>query len=146
MRSGSSLFHVRPCGEEDVEAVVALWLTSPGTVLRSGDSPEVVRRFLVQGRGTGWVAQVNDHIVGALLVGHDGRRGYFYHLAVKELWQLLGIGRSLVEAALEELESVGITRSHVMVLSDNKAGRDFWTRLGWSERKDVVVYTRADEY
>lgn len=78
-------------------------------------------------------------------MGQDGRRGYLYHLAVAELWQRLGIGWALVDAALEELAAIGIARSHVMVLADNAEARAFWERLGWRERRDLVVYTHANE-
>lgn len=142
MHPGSNLYHVRPCRDADLSAVIALWQQLPGIILRTEDSPAAIERFLIQGRGSAWVAEVNGQVVGAVLMGQDGRRGYLYHLAVAELWQRLGIGWALVDAVLEELAALGITRSHVMVLADNADARAFWERLGWRERRDLVVYTQ----
>jgi len=145
MHPGSNLYHIRPCREADLGAVFALWRQLPGIVLRTDDSPAAIERFLIQGRGSAWVADVAGQVVGAVLMGQDGRRGYLYHLAVAELWQRMGIGWALVEAVLEELAAIGISRSHVMVLADNTEARAFWEKLGWRERRDLMVYTRAGE-
>lgn len=145
MRSGSHLYHVRPCREADIETVIALWQQLPGIVLRTDDSPAAIERFLLQGQGSGWVAEVDGRVIGAVLAGQDGRRGYLYHLAVAELWQRLGIGWALVDAVLQEMTAAGITRHHVMVLADNAQAHGFWEQLGWRQRQDVLVYTHSEE-
>lgn len=140
----SRFYHVRPCGDADIEAVVTLWEQLPGLVLRAEDAPVAIQRFLIEARGNAWVAEAEGRVVGALLAGQDGRRGYLYHLAVAEMWQRLGIGRRLVETALEELVASGIDRSHVMVVAENIEARAFWARLGWRQRDDLVVYSHVE--
>lgn len=137
----SGPYRIRQGIAADLEAIIALWQASPGIVLRSDDEPDRIVRFLTEARGRCWLAEAGDEVVGAVLVGQDGRRGYFYHLAVASQWQRIGIGWALVDAALEDLASLGITRSHVLVLADNATARAFWERLGWTERRELALYS-----
>ena len=64
---------------EDYEQVYALWLTISGFAIRSvDDSKEGVERFLQRNPGISVVAEEDGKIVGAILCGHDGRRGCLY--------------------------------------------------------------------
>ena len=77
--------------------------------------------------------EANQSIVGVALCGHDGRRGYIYHLAVDPNFQRRGLGNRLLNECLEGLGQAGVTRVLVMVAKDNPRGRDFWRRNGWEE-------------
>ena len=72
-------------------------------------------------------------IAGIALCGHDGRRGYIYHLAVDPAYQQRGLGKRLVDECLDGLRRTGLTRANIMVADDNPRGRDFWNRCGWEE-------------
>jgi N-acetylglutamate synthase len=78
-------------------------------------------------------------IIGAVLCGHDGRRGYLHHLAVAAACRRKGIGRALVEACLTGLGSVGIPKCNIFLLADNELGKTFWTHNGWNDRCDLKV-------
>ena len=78
-------------------------------------------------------------IVGAVLCGHDGRRGYLHHLAVTAPCRRQGIGQALVDACLTGLASVGIPKCNIFLLADNELGKAFWTHNGWNERCDLKV-------
>ena len=80
-----------------------------------------------------------NRIMGAVLCGHDGRRGYLHHLAVAAAWRRKGIGRDLVEACLTGLGSAGIPKCNIFLLADNELGKAFWTHNGWNERGDLKV-------
>ena len=78
-------------------------------------------------------------VVAAVLCGHDGRRGYLHHLAVRPSCRGRGIGRRLVETCLAALQADGIQKCHVFVFMDNPQGVDFWMHLGWTPRADIGV-------
>jgi len=143
MRALHDHFEIREGGVGDLDAVFNLWQQLPGLTLRAEDTPEALQTPLLDGRLCLYVAESTADIVGALLVGDDGRRGHLYHLAVAERKQGLGLGRALVEVALGELAARGIARSHVFVQLDNEAARAFWASLGWRARADLVVYSQV---
>lgn len=129
---------------EDYEALLALWQSTPGLGLRSlDDSREGLGRFLRRNPETCFVAEADGVLTGAILCGHDGRRGYIYHTVVRPDCRGQGLGAALVERAVEALRAEGITRVCLNIMETNEVGRAFWTRLGW-ERKDFLgFYSRG---
>jgi ribosomal protein S18 acetylase RimI-like enzyme len=71
--------------------------------------------------------------VGAVLCGHDGRRGYIYHLAVDPKYQGRGVGKRLIDECLAGLKRVGLERANILVAKDNPRGLEFWRRSGWED-------------
>ncbi len=133
-------WQLRPMHPSDLPAVLALWQTCEGVGLSPGDEIESLTVMLARNPGLGAVAVDSaSAIVGAVLVGHDGRRGYLYHLAVRVDHRGQGIGRALVEASLAGLRAAGIQRCTIMVFDDNEAAACFWKKLGWSAREDLQV-------
>jgi putative acetyltransferase len=127
---------------DDYDAVVALWRASEGVGLAASDSREGVHAFLVRNPGLSLVARQDDQIVGAVLCGHDGRRGYLYHLAVANALRQQGLGRTLVEICLSRLGQCGILKATIVVYEHNDLGNRFWKRVGWKHRADLVVLQR----
>jgi len=123
----------------DYEAAVELWKRVEGLDIAEGDDRESIRRFLGQNRGLSRVATDGSTIVGAALCGHDGRRGYIYHLAVDPAYQGRQLGKRLVEECLSGLRRVGLERANILVARDNPRGRDFWRRTGWEELDGAVA-------
>ena len=127
----------------DYEQVVALWRTADGVGLDGdADSREGIAAYLLRNPGLSFVARRDGQVVGAVLSGHDGRRGYLHHLAVAGAHRGRGIGRALVEACLAELGRIGIGKCNIFLFSDNAAGEQFWKRVGWLERRDLKVLQR----
>lgn len=126
----------------DYDDAIALWRTTPGVGLHSDvDSREGIRTYLERNPGLSLVAREEGRLVATLLAGHDGRRGYLHHLAVAPAHRKQGIGKALVERALDELARRGLTRCHGFVYADNTEGLGFWRRMGWKERSDLKVVT-----
>ena len=125
----------------DYDRVIALWQRCDGVSLREADSREGIGRYLERNPGLSFVAEENDALVGTIMAGHDGKRGYIQHLAVDDSLRQQGIGSRLVETCLEALKNQGIVKSHVHVLSDNQLGREFWLRRDWFQRKEIVMYS-----
>jgi N-acetylglutamate synthase len=127
---------------EDYDAACALWQATEGIGLSEADKRENIAYFLGRNRGLSMVAEENGKIVGALLCGSDGRRGFLHHLAVAAGHRRAGIGRALVTRCLAELAAIGMRKCHIFVMQDNAEGKKFWRRIGWEERTTLVVMSR----
>lgn len=126
---------------EDYERVYTLWSGTKGMGLRSiDDSKEGIERFLRRNPSTCFLAEADGEVIGAIICGHDGRRGYIYHTAVKENLRGQGIGKQLADKACEALKAEGITRCGLFVFAKNKGGKDFWLSQGWVTRPDLVYF------
>ena len=127
---------IRPMALRDYDAVVALWRQTPGICVRDDDDARpAIARYLRRNRGLSLVACRGRRIAGAVLVGHDGRRGTLNHLAVAPEERRRGIGRALVARALRALAAAGIGKCNIFVLGENRAGMRFWLRGGWTLRQ-----------
>jgi ribosomal protein S18 acetylase RimI-like enzyme len=127
------VFTIRPLHADDLPAALDLWARAKGVELSEGDSPAELARYLDRNPGASQLALVGEEAAGAVLAGHDGRRGFLYHLAVAPAFQGEGIGRALVERATAELKAQGISRVLILVARDNDEGRRFWQNGGWDE-------------
>jgi N-acetylglutamate synthase len=133
-------YALRVMEAHDLPAVLALWQACDGVGLSPGDEPESLVAILARNAGLSAVAtNTQGNVIGAVLVGHDARRGYLYHLAVDERHRGRGIARALVQRALAGLRAVGIRRCTIVVLAHNEQGASFWKHLGWSAREDLKV-------
>ncbi len=129
---------------EDYEAVYQLWTNTKGMGMRSlDDSQEGIAKFLKRNPETNFVAIKDDHIVGVILSGHDGRRGYIYHMAVKEEMRGQGFGKNLLDKALEGLQNEGIHKAALVVFETNGIGNHFWEKHGFSSRKDLIYRNKS---
>lgn len=133
---------IRPMIMENYEAVIALWQASPGVGLSRADSPEAIAVYLERNPGLSFVACEGDQLVGAVLSGHDGRRGYLYHLAVSPAHRRAGVGRQLAEHCAEGLQAAGIDKVHLFVFHQNDTGRAFWQQTGWHARADLLIMSK----
>jgi N-acetylglutamate synthase len=123
----------------DYAEVIELWRAAEGVGLSAADEPERIASYLARNPGMSFVARANGKVVGAVICGHDGRRGLLHHLAVQKELRGQGIGAALVDQALAGLKAAGIDKCHLFVFRDNQAGRDFWAHKQWKERSDLVV-------
>lgn len=127
---------------DDYEGVCELWRSSKGIEVTDIDSRDSVARFLERNAGLSLVARDGDRIVGAVLCGHDGRRGSIDQLVVARDYRRQGIGRSMVARCLYHLMRQGIRKLHLFVFEDNEPAITFWENLGWSPRVEMVTMTR----
>jgi ribosomal protein S18 acetylase RimI-like enzyme len=125
----------------DYAAVAALWRATPGMFAAADDSRKAIACYLRRNRGMSFVAYSGAECVGAVLGGHDGRRGYLHHVAVAESYRRAGTGSKLWQHATAALRKSGIARSHVFVRLTNEAGLEFWTRARWTRRDDIAVFS-----
>ncbi|MBP3577808.1 MAG: GNAT family N-acetyltransferase [Lachnospiraceae bacterium] len=131
--------NVRTMTINDYEAVYTLWLSCAGMGLNNlDDSWEGIDKFLKRNPDTCFVAENDTGIVGVIIAGNDGRRGYIYHTAVHPEYRKRGIGKALVEQAMEVLKSCGINKTALVVFERNDTGNAFWERMGFAVREDLV--------
>jgi ribosomal protein S18 acetylase RimI-like enzyme len=126
----------------DYEKAYRIWVSSEGVGLNASDSRKAIGQYLRRNPGLSMVAVSANRVVGTVLCGHDGRRGFLNHLAVARKWRGRGIGKALVEASLDGLRREGIPKCNLMFFTTNKAGRAFWKRMGWNIRNDLRLAQR----
>lgn len=135
---------IRIMTPDDYDAVHACWMACTGMGLNTiDDSREGIARYLKRNPNTCFVSEHDRTITGAILAGHDGRRGYIYHTAVNPAYRHQGIGTALVNAALHTLANEGIIKVALVVFSRNDAGNAFWERLGFTARGDLTYRNKA---
>ncbi len=132
---------IRTMKAGDYEGVYSLWMSIKGFAMRSiDDSREGVERFLARNPKTSVVALEDGKIVGAILCGHDGRRGCMYHVCVHEDYRMRGIGKAMVVFAMEALKKEEISKVSLIAFTQNDVGNAFWNRIGWTKREDLNYY------
>ena len=139
--AGTMSINVREMTPDDYDKVYELWMSIQGFGIRSiDDSREGVERFLKRNPTTSVVAEQNGRIVGAILCGHDGRRGCLYHVCVDEAYRRHGIGKDMVVYAMKALQDEKINKVSLIAFTQNDIGNAFWNTIGWTERLDLNYY------
>lgn len=132
---------IRKMTIDDYDKVYKLWTTIEGFAIRSlDDSREGIERFLKRNPNTSVVYEDNHEIIGAILCGHDGRQGCFYHVCVHNDYRNRGIGHEMVGAAMNALKEEKINKVNLVAFTQNAVGNTFWSELGWKFRRDLNNY------
>jgi ribosomal protein S18 acetylase RimI-like enzyme len=131
----------------DYEGVYQLWISTSGMGMRSiDDSKEGIAKYLNRNPETCFIAESDNKIIGVILSGHDGRRGYIHHTAVNDTVRKQGIGTVLVNAAIEALKEQGINKVALVAFRTNKLGNSFWESQGFEDRNDLVYRNKSLNY
>ena len=122
--------------------VLALWEKTEGVCLHDNgeDSIEGITFYLEKNSGLSYIAKCNDKIIGAVLCGSDGRRGFIHHLAVDENFRNKGIGKALMQLSCEKLKQNNIRKCLLFVLKNNEKAISYYKHLNWQEESIVEVY------
>lgn len=130
---------IRVMSIADYDGVYDLWIHTPGMGLNTADdSREGIEKYLKRNPATSFVAECDGKIVGVIMAGHDGRRGFIHHTAVQMAYRKLGIGKLLVEHAMAALDEEGINKVSLVAFEKNEIGNAFWERIGFTAREDLV--------
>ena len=128
----------------DYDEVYSLWISCVGMGLNSlDDTKDGISKFLERNPETCFVALKDGAIVGAIMVGTDGRRGYIYHTAVHTNYRKQGIGKALVDSALSAIKILGINKVALVVFGRNKSGNEFWEKMGFTTREDIIYRNKT---
>ena len=134
-------YQIRKMTIEDYDDIIGMFRSTPGISIRDADSREATEFYLQRNPGLSFVAVLGGDIVGCVMSGHDGRRGYLQHLVVKPAYRKLGIGKALYLSCLTALQDIGIYKTHLFVQATNSMGEDFWKKQGWTLREEVRMYS-----
>jgi ribosomal protein S18 acetylase RimI-like enzyme len=133
-------FRFQPMEMGDLAEVMQFWREMEGIGLSESDSYSALSAYLRRNPGLSWVVRNRDReLVGAVLCGHDGRRGTLHHLAVAREYRRKGIGRALVERCLSSLRELKILKCNLFLFSNNPEGEAFWKQIGWKMREDLSL-------
>jgi ribosomal protein S18 acetylase RimI-like enzyme len=129
----------------DYDAVLELMQNTPGISLRDADGREATQRYLARNPQMSFVAEAAGRLIGCVMCGHDGRRGYLQHLLVLPGFRRQGIAQTLVERCLTALEQQGIHKCHLDVFKTNTHAAQYWQGQGWTLRTDIDRYSFTRE-
>lgn len=133
-------FAIRTMTIDDYERVIRLWKETERIKLNESDTQVALDRFLQRNIDLSCVAVLpGGNLVGAVLCGHDGRRGYLHHLAVARNYRCRGIGKGLLKSCYVALQKENILACNITVLGHNAEGKCFWFHNGWIDRSDLSV-------
>lgn len=133
---------IREMSIYDYEMMLELWKQTPGIGLSNADSKDNIGLFFERNSGLSFVCEIERKIIGTVLCGHDGRRGYIYHLAVDSAFRKQGIGKQLMTYALGKLHRQGITKCHLFLYNDNEEAILFYENTGWKRRDKLLIYSK----
>ena len=124
---------------DDYDGVYELWTNTPGMGLNStDDSREGIEKYIKRNPNTSFIAVDNDKTVGAIMAGHDGRRGFIHHMTVSPEYRHMGIATALVDKVMQALKDEGINKTALVAFSKNEIGNAFWEAAGFTVRNDLV--------
>ena len=132
---------IRPMTIDDYDEVYAMWQITTKRALSSADERVQIERYLKRNEGLSQVAGADGKIVGTVLAGHDGRRGFIHHMAVLPEFRRRHIGHALAEKAIEKITAEGIEKTHIFCYQNNETGQKFWSDFGFVKRDDVYVFS-----
>jgi len=130
---------IREMLEKDIDGALNLWKVSFNEGFSIGfDTKQCIQNYLIRNPGFSSVTCTGDNkIIGALMCGHDGRRGSIYHTAVHKNYRKKGIGHKMEQRSISQLKDVGITTGFLFININNPGSKEFWTSIGWSVIEDV---------
>ena len=133
---------IRPMAISVYRDVYELWASPAGIGLSGSDEESEIAAFLDHNPGLSLVAWDGAQLAGAVLCGHDGRRGYIHHLAISEPYRRRGVGVLLVDRCLAALGDRGIPKCHLFVFRNNEGAISFWERTGWTDRSELSLMSQ----
>ena len=133
------MIKIRVMTIKDYDGIYDLWINTPGMGLNStDDSREGIDKYLKRNPTSSFVAEDDGKIIGVIMSGHDGRRGYIHHTAVLPAYRNQGIAKKLVDSAMNALDIEGINKVALVAFERNEIGNGFWENIGFAIRDDLV--------
>ena len=136
---------IREMTIDDYDEVYRMWQITTKRALSKADEKDQMERYLKHNAGMSQVAVVDGKIVGTVLAGHDGRRGFIHHMAVLPEFRRKKIGHALAQTAIQKIRERGIDKTHIFCYQNNETGQSFWRDFGFEKREDVFVYSFSND-
>ena len=129
---------IRPYAEGDFDAVVALW-DATGISIHYNDPAKDIPRMLATHNCQLYVGVDGPRVIGTIMVGHEGHRGWLYKLAVAPDQRGKGYGEQLVRQAERWMAARGVPKCNLMIRDTNLKVRAFYERLGYAKADRTVM-------
>lgn len=136
---------IREMTIDDYDEVYRMWQITTKRALSKADERDQMERYLKHNAGMSQVAVVDGKIVGTVLAGHDGRRGFIHHMAVLPEFRRKKIGHALAQTAIQKIREQAIDKTHIFCYQNNETGQSFWRDFGFEKREDVFVYSFSND-
>ena len=136
---------IREMTIDDYDEVYEMWQITTKRALSKADERDQMERYLKHNAGMSQVAVVDGKIVGTVLAGHDGRRGFIHHMAVLPEFRRKKIGHALAQTAIQKIREQSIDKTHIFCYQNNETGQSFWRDFGVEKREDVFVYSFSND-
>ena len=133
---------IREFTPEDTLPAIDLWKNCEGIGLSPADAPEPIAIYLARNPRMSFTAWDGGELIGAVLSGHDGRRGYLHHLGVRADYRGRGIGQALAERCHAALQAEGIDKIHIFVFRENHGALAFWQHINYHPRENLALLSR----
>lgn len=127
----------------DIPASIELWKNMKGLAIRGSDNIQDLSDHVKMNFRHNFVALSGGQLIGTVLGGFDGRRGYIYHLGVHEDFRKHNIGKELMERCFQSFKEIRVSKCHMMVLSDNTGAQEFYAKIGCELRTEILVYSKT---
>ena len=141
--------NIRLYSDTDREKVISLWtLVFPAT--RPHHDPALsIDKKLARDADLFFIAEHDDDIAGTVMAGYDGHRGWIYSLAVDTRYRHRGIGRYLVDHAVDALGRLGCLKVNLQITQENSQVTEFYEKMGFSVESRIsmgkMLYTESQE-
>lgn len=123
---------------DDYYSIIELWKKA-GINVGSSDTKEELEKMLNRNPNLFLVGKEDEKTIAVVLGGYDGRRGYVHHLAVDPEYQNKGYGSALMKELLRRFKDMQVHKIHLFIEKYNRTVIDFYNKLGWEIRDDLVM-------
>ncbi len=123
---------------EYYDEVVELWRKA-GVEVVSSDTIDEVTRVLNRNPDLFLIGKVQEKVIAVVMGAFDGRRGYVHHLAIDPDYQKRGYGKMMMDELIEKFHTKKVHKVHLFIEKYNKEVADFYRKLGWEVRDDLII-------
>lgn len=118
--------------------IINLWKKS-GIEVGSSDTCEEISKIRKRNPNLFLIGKENEKIIAVVMGAFDGRRGYVHHLAIDPDYQKKRYGKMMIDELIERFRKKKVHKVHLLIEKSNKEVVDFYRKLGWEVRNDLIM-------
>jgi ribosomal protein S18 acetylase RimI-like enzyme len=135
---------IRPFQPDDTTDVIDLWRQCE-LVIRLNNPERDIQLKVSHDAQNLLVATIDDQLIGTVMAGYEGHRGWINYLAVAPLHRYQGIGRRLMNAAEEKLRAQGCPKINLQIRVHNQEAINFYKAIGFNVDAVIGMGKRLEE-
>jgi len=118
--------------------IIDLWKRS-GIEVSSSDTRDEIARLLKRNPDLFLIGKENEKVIAVVMGAFDGRRGYVHHLAIDSAYKKKKYGKMMMDELIEKFQIKKVHKVHLFIEKYNKKIVDFYRKLGWEVRDDLIM-------